>query len=77
MKMLYSMAEFGAEDAQVQIKTLVERNTKMMDKAEKIRMEDELAGITFSMLLPMISGALKLVTDLALVMVYVLSQLNV
>ena len=77
MKMLYSMAEFGAEDAQEQIKTLVERNTKMMDKAEKIRIDDELAGITFSMLLPMITGAFKLVTDLGLVMLFVLSQLDI
>lgn len=68
MKMLYSMAEFGAENAQEQIGTLVQRNTAMMDRAEKMRMEDSLAGITITMLLPMITGVLKMIVDLGLVM---------
>lgn len=77
MKMLYSMAEFGAEDAQEQIKSLVERNTKIMDKAEKLRMDDQLAGISFAMLLPMITGVVKMLTDLVLVFVFILQQVNV
>lgn len=68
MKMLYSMAEFGAQDAQEQIHTLVERNTSMMARAEKMRIEDSLAGITITMLLPMITGVLKMIVDLGLVM---------
>ena len=31
------------------LKSLVERNTKIMDKAEKLRMDDQLAGISFAM----------------------------
>lgn len=77
MKMLYSMAEFGASDAQQQIRFLVERNAKIMDKAESLRMEDELAGISFAMMLPMITGAIKLIVDLALVMFYILTQMSV
>lgn len=72
MKMLYSMAEFGTEDAQEQIGTLVQRNTSMMDRAEKMRMEDSLAGISISMLLPMITGVIKMIADLGLVMVSLL-----
>ena len=76
MKMLYAMAEFGAEDAQEQIQAVVNRNTTIMDKAEKMRMEDELAGISFAMLAPMLTGVLKMVVDLVLVMTYVLSVVN-
>jgi len=76
MKMLYAMAQFGAEDSQEQIRALVDRNTEIMDKAERMRMEDHLAGITFAMLLPMITGVITMLTDLALVMGYILSQVN-
>lgn len=76
MKMLYSMAEFGAQDAQEQIHTLVERNTSMMARAEKMRMEDSLAGITITMLLPMITGVLKMIVDLGLVMWSILQISN-
>ena len=48
-----------------------------MDKAERMRMEDHLAGITFAMLLPMITGVIVMLTDLVLVMGFVLSQVNV
>lgn len=76
MKMLYAMAEFGAKDSQEQIKGLVNRNTEAMDKADRMRMEDSLAGISFAMLLPMITGVIPLLVDLALVMTYILSQVN-
>lgn len=76
MKMLYGLSAFGAEDSQEQIKALVNRNTVIMDRAEKLRMEDELAGVTFAMLAPMITGTLKMVVDLALVMTYVLSTVQ-
>lgn len=76
MKMLYAMAEFGASDSQEQIKGLVNRNTEIMDKAERMRMEDSLAGISFAMLLPMITGVITLITDLALVFTTILSQVS-
>ena len=47
-----------------------------MDHAEKLRMEDELAGVTFAMLAPMITGTVKMVVDLGLVMTYVLSTVQ-
>lgn len=76
MKMLYGLSAFGAEDSQEQIKALVNRNTVIMDHAEKLRMEDELAGVTFAMLAPMITGTIKMVVDLGLVMTYVLSTVQ-
>lgn len=76
MKMLYGLSAFGSEDSQEQIKALVNRNTLIMDHAEKLRMEDELAGVTFAMLAPMITGTIKMVVDLGLVMTYVLSTVQ-
>ena len=76
MKVLYSMAEFGAADISRQIAPLVERNAAMTDKAERIRAEDEIAGISFLILLPMITGVVKMLADLALVVVYILSAVN-
>ena len=76
MKMLYGLSAFGAEDSQEQIKALVNRNTVIMDHAEKLRMEDELAGVTFAMLAPMITGTIKMVVDLGLVVTYVLSTVQ-
>ena len=77
MKMLYAMAELGTADSQEQIKGLVNRNVNIMDKAEKMRMEDELAGISFAMLAPMLTGVLKMIVDLILVMTYVLSMIDI
>lgn len=76
MKMIYAMSEFGAKDSQEQIKGLVTRNTEAMDKADRMRMEDSLAGISFAMLLPMITGILPMLTDLALVFTYIMSQIS-
>lgn len=73
MKILYSMAEFGAVDIGKQIGSLVQRNTMMQDKAERLRTEDYLAGVSFLILLPMLTGVLKMLADLALVVVYILS----
>lgn len=76
MKVLYSMAEFGAADIGGQIGPLVERNAAMTDKAERLRAEDEIAGVSFLILLPMITGVIKMLADLALVVVYILSAVN-
>ncbi|MGC4020418.1 MAG: hypothetical protein QM793_15150 [Muricomes sp.] len=76
MKVLYSMAEFGVSDISNQIGPLVERSTVMTDKAERLKAEDYLAGIGFFVLLPMITGVMKMLADLALVMVYILSTVK-
>lgn len=67
MKMLCALAEYGAKDTTEQIMALVERNSVMTDRAEKLRAEDRMAGLGFFVLAPMITGVLKLVTDLALI----------
>ncbi|MFR3808807.1 MAG: hypothetical protein ACLTX3_07625 [Lachnospiraceae bacterium] len=59
------MAEFGAQDAQEQIHTLVERNTSMMARAEKDAY-GRFPGRYQRLLccLPMITGVLKMIVDL-------------
>lgn len=76
MKILYSMSEFGSDDVSGQINSLVERNALIIDKAERLRAQDALAGTTFYALLPMLTGVLKLLVDLILVVVMLMSQLN-
>lgn len=67
MKILFSMAEYGAKDITKQIGALVERNSSMIDRAERLRAEDSLAIMSFFVLLPMVTGVFKLLTDLALI----------
>ena len=73
MKVLYSMAEFGMADVGGQLGPLVERSLVMTDKAERLKAEDHLAGISFLVLLPMVTGVIKMLADLGLVMAYILS----
>ena len=76
MKVLYSMAEYGAADIGRQIGPLVERNAVMTDKAERLKAEDYIAGTGFLVLLPMITGVIKMLADLALVVIYILSAVG-
>ena len=76
MKILYSMAEFGAEEMGKQIDMLVQRNAILMDKAERLRQEDILAGVGFLVLLPMVTGVIKMLIDLVLVIFHILSLVN-
>ena len=64
MKMLYSMATFGFDNNNKQLQALVERNAILIDKAEKMKSEDYLAGVGILVLLPMITGTVKMITDL-------------
>ncbi len=76
MKILYSMAEFGIGDMGGQIDALVQRNTVMMDRAERLKEEDLMAGVGFLVLLPMITGVVKMLADLVLVILGILSVVN-
>ena len=76
MKMLYALSAFGSDDAQSQIRTLVERNTKIMDRGEKMKMEDQLAGVSFAMLLPMMTAVVKMMTDMVVMMISLLNNLT-
>lgn len=78
MTMLYSMAEYGtSNDVSKQIASLMERNAVLMDKAERLRTEDKLAGISFIVLLPMLTGTIKMLVDMLLLVVALLTQVAI
>lgn len=76
MKMLYSMAEYGSGDMGGQIEELVERNSQMLDKAEKMKMEDYLSGMGFLILSPMVTGSAKMLVDMVLLVTNLLALTN-
>lgn len=68
MLLLYSITEFGKEESNHQILELIERNSLMMDKAEKYRNEDRLS-ITFILkFIPMGLSSIKLMCDLVIML---------
>lgn len=73
LRMLYSMSESGLEDFKNQIIFLVERNNRLLDKSERIINEDKTAGTGMLVLIPMVTGSLKMMTDLG---VFLISLLN-
>lgn len=69
MKMLYSIQTLHVRDIQIQLTALIKRNQTMLEKAEKIKNEDTLAGIGFFMAIPMLLATLKLLVDLGLILI--------
>ncbi|MBQ1548684.1 MAG: hypothetical protein IIZ61_09870 [Lachnospiraceae bacterium] len=69
MKMLYSLSEGTGGEASSQIEDIIRRNQILMDRSEKMKNEDSLAGMYALFLAPQITGGFKLVVDLLLLMV--------
>ena len=69
MKMLYSLSEGKGGDADEQIQDMIHRNQVMIDKAEKIKNEDQMAGMYALFLAPQITAGAKLLADMVLLMV--------
>ena len=66
MKTLYSLSEFGVQDAESQINKIIVQNNAMLEKAEELKNEDSLAGVGFITLVPMFLGSAKMLVDLFL-----------
>ena len=66
MKTLYSLSEFGVQDAEAQINKIIIQNNAMLEKAEIIKNEDSTAGVKFITLVPMFLGSCKMMVDLFL-----------
>lgn len=69
MKMLYAISTGRGGDAAQQIREILQRNNLLIDKAERIAQEDASAGGCVYFLLPVLSGALKLILDLSVFLV--------
>lgn len=77
MKMLYAISESGTGDAQTQITVLVQRNSKLMDKAEKLLNEKSLAGMNGIFYLPQVTVSFQTIVNMVVFMVVFLGQMSV
>ena len=68
MKMLYSISEGSGGDAGVQIADIIRRNQRLMDRAERMKGEDAVAGMYGLFLAPQITAGVKLCVDMLLLM---------
>lgn len=68
MKNLYSLNEYGTQNADIQINKVVVQLNAMREKEEQVKNEDSLAGIGILTLAPMLLGSVKMLIDLALLM---------
>lgn len=69
MKMLFSLSEGTGANASDQIEDIIRRNQQMMNKAEKLRMEDTASGMYALFLAPQLTGGCKLLVDMVLLLV--------
>ena len=76
MKMLYSISEGTGGNYEHQISEILERNQRLMDKAQKIQNEDKLAGLYGLFLAPQLTAGMKMAVDLMLLIVLYLGQNN-
>lgn len=73
LRMLYSMSESGAQENSKQIIFLVDRNNRLLDKSERMRNEDSIAGSSLFILIPMVTGSMKMMVDLGVFLISLLS----
>ena len=77
MKMLYSISSGTGGDARLQIADIIRRNQMLYDKAKKISNEDSLAGMHAMFLAPQLTGSLKLIVDMILLMAIYLGKQSI
>lgn len=66
MKTLYSLSEYGVQDAETQINKIIEQNNALLEKGEELKNEDSIAMVRFITLVPMFLGSVKMMIDLYL-----------
>lgn len=67
MKMLYSISEGTGGNASSQIADIIRRNQVLLNKAERMKNEDALAGMYGLFLAPQLTGAMKLLADMLVI----------
>lgn len=66
MQMLYSISSLGSGEVRTQIRTLIERNTSLLDKAEKARNEEKLTKIVTLFYVPQLTLSAYLMTGMVM-----------
>ena len=74
MKMLYSISTGSGGDATLQIADIIQRNQKLRNEYEVVEDKDALAGMYALFLAPQVTGGMKLVVDMVLLLVMYLSS---
>lgn len=69
MKMLYSLNEAGQDEVVTQINTLVTRNNELLEKSERLKNSDSIAITGYLVVLPMVFSLVKMIVDMALILV--------
>ena len=69
MKMLYSLNEAGQDEVVTQINTLVSRNNQLLEKSERLKNSDSIAITGYLVVLPMVFSLVKMIVDMALILV--------
>ena len=75
MKMLYAISESGTGDAQTQITVLVQRNSKLLDKAEKLQNEKSLAGMNGIFYFPQVAVSFQTMINMVVFMLVFLGRM--
>lgn len=73
MKMLYSMGELGKEESEIQISSIMDRNIKLENQAEKLKNKDRVGIASFLSVVPMFTGVVKIMIDM-LLMIFVFTS---
>lgn len=76
MKMLYALSSGNAGDVTTQVEEMIDRNNMMLDKSEKLKQEDKIAGMKIYIMLPSLLASFKLMIDMALLLVVFLQNLT-
>ncbi|MBQ7677052.1 MAG: hypothetical protein IJT32_02340 [Lachnospiraceae bacterium] len=74
MKMLYSLSSGTGGNARGQIADIIRRSQQLLDKSEKLKNEDSLAGMYALFLAPQLTGGCKLLVDMVLLLVLYLKE---
>ncbi|MBO5372425.1 MAG: hypothetical protein J6A75_06875 [Lachnospiraceae bacterium] len=77
MGMLYSISDGSGSDAIVQMGEILERNAEWMGNAESLSNQDKLAKMYLLFLLPALLGALKMMTDMTLILLAFFSEIHI
>ena len=76
MKMLYAVSEAGTGDTRTQVRVMVQRNHKMLDKSEKMINERSMAGISTMFYLPQLTVSFQMMTNMVVFMIVFLQQMK-
>lgn len=76
MRMLYALSSGGYGDSSQQLSQIMMRNQEILDKAERSRNEDSLAGMYALFLAPALSGAGKMLVDMTMFLVVFMAGMH-